>query len=97
LDNEVGDALGMTNLVQGVVAEDAVLRRIANGMSDDIAPPIEQLLVRMTVNEPPAVPCKNHPDRTGTMHYGKDWKKDGYSLCAECAALKEVKESTGDV
>jgi hypothetical protein len=81
--------------VQGVVAEDATLRRIANGMSDDIAPPIERLLVRMTMSEPPAVPCKNHPDRTGTVHYGKG--KDIYSLCAECAALKEVKETTGDV
>jgi hypothetical protein len=94
LDNEVADALGQTNLVQGVVAEDATLRRIANGMSDDIAPPIERLLVRMTMSEPPAVPCKNHPDRTGTVHYGKG--KDIYSLCTECAALKEVKESTED-
>jgi hypothetical protein len=88
MDNDVADALSTTNLVQGVVAELVALRRIANGMSDDLKPPIEQLLVRMTVNEPVPV-CKNHPDRGGTVHYGKDYSKDGYSLCDECAALKE--------
>ena len=91
MDNEVADQLGTTNLVQGVVAELVTLRRIANGMSDDLKPPIEQLLVRMTVSEPPTPPCKNHKDRGGTVHY-----KDGTSLCAECAALKEVKETTED-
>lgn len=92
LDNEVADALGETNLVQGAVAEDVALRRIANGMSDDLKPPIEQLLVRMTVREPDIPPCKNHPDRGGVHHYGKDYKKDGYSLCDECAALKLAQE-----
>ena len=91
MDNEVADQLGTTNLVQGVVAELVALRRVANGMSDDLKPPIEQMLVRMTVSEPPVPPCKNHPDRGGTAHY-----KDGTSLCPECAALKEVKETTED-
>jgi hypothetical protein len=92
LDNDVADQLGATNLVQGVVAELVALRRIANGMGDDLKPPIEQLLVRMTINEPDNPPCKNHPDRAGTVHYGKDWKKDGYSLCTECAVLKDAQE-----
>ena len=92
MDNEVGDRLGTTNIVQGVVAELVALRRIANGMADDLRPPIEQLLVRMTPTEPAIPPCKNHPDRGGTAHY-----KDGTSLCPECAALKEVKETTEDV
>jgi hypothetical protein len=61
-------------------------------MSDDLKPPIEQLLVRMTVREPDTPPCKNHPDRGATAYY-----KDGTALCAECFALREVKETTEDV
>ena len=47
MDEEVMNLLAEANVLSGLACEDACLRRIANGLSDDLEPPLARAMVRM--------------------------------------------------
>ena len=47
MDEDVMHLLAEANVLSGLACEDACLRRIANGLSDDLEPPLGRAMVRM--------------------------------------------------